>query len=75
MTGTVTNVSEEPIDVVDLEVSFYDESGSYLTADLVSITNLDPSKSESFEITITPDQAHGEPDHVDIQPTVYDRSD
>lgn len=75
VTGTVTNASEEPIDVVDLEVSFYDKGGSYLTADLVSITNLDPNASESFEITITPDQARGEPDHIDIQPTVYDRSD
>lgn len=73
--GTVTNVSDEPIDVVDLEVIFYDVSGSYLTADLVSITTLSANKSESFEVVITPDQARGEPDHVDIQPIVYDRSD
>lgn len=73
--GTVTNVSDKSIDVVDLEIIFYDVSGSYLTADLVSLTNLDPSTGEPFEVVITPDQARGEPDHVDIQPTVYDRGD
>ena len=73
--GTVTNTSETPIDVVDLEITFSDADGGYLTADLVSVHDLGAGESDSFESTITPDQARGQPGHVDIEPTVYDRAD
>lgn len=72
--GTVTNVSETAIDVVDLEITFSDADGGYLTADLVPVHNLGADESDSFESTITPDQARGQPGHVDIEPTVYDRA-
>lgn len=73
--GTVTNVSETSIDVVDLEFTFYDAGGNYLTADLASVRDLKAGESESFESVITPDQARGQPEHVDIEPTVYNRVD
>lgn len=72
--GTVTNTSETPIDVVDLEITFSDADGGYLTADLVSVHDLGAGESDSFESTITPDQARGQPGHVDIEPTVYDQA-
>lgn len=75
VSGTVTNVSETSIDVVDLEFTFYDAGGNYLTADLVSVRDLEAGDSESFESTITPDQARGQPDYINIEPTVYDRAD
>lgn len=75
VTGTVTNISETSIEVVDLEVVFYDTDDEYLSAQLVTITDLGAGESEQFEAGIAPDGARGQPKRVEINPDVYDRTD
>lgn len=75
VTGTVTNVSDTSIDVVDLEIVFYGADDEYLSAQLVTIRNLGVDKSEQFDAGIAPDGAHGQPKRVEITPDVYDRAD
>lgn len=75
VTGTVTNVSDTSIDVVDLAIVFYGADDEYLSAQLVTIRDLGVDESEQFEAGITPDGAHGQPERVEITPDVYDRAD
>lgn len=60
VSGSVTNVSEEFIDAVDLDFEFYDSSGEYIGGQLVTVSDIDPGASESFEIELGVDELQGE---------------
>lgn len=62
MSGSVTNVSDKFIDVVDLRFEFYDseEGDEYVGGRLVSVTEIDPGDSEPFEEEIWADELQGE---------------
>lgn len=75
--GTVENVSDVPIDTVDLDISFYgsgegvDEDG-YLGATFVSVEDLEPGESEAFESATEADELAGEVEEIDVGVTVYE---
>lgn len=70
--GTVTNISDEPVDEVALEINVFDPDDEYLWGDSVGIQNIEPGASETFESGWTADEERGEVDHVEIDPMVYD---
>ena len=70
--GTVTNVSDEPVDRVRLEISVFDPDDEYLWGDTVGIEDLAPGASEGFESGWTADEERGELGSVEIEETVYD---
>lgn len=75
ISGTVTNVSDEPIDAVDLNLSVYDPEDEYLWGEIVGVEDLDSGAREAFEGGWAADEERGEVDHVEIVPTVYDYAD
>ena len=75
ISGTVTNVSDEPIDAVDLDLSVYNPEDEHLWGETVGVEDLDSGASEKFEGGWAADEERGEVDHVEIVPTVYDYVD
>lgn len=73
--GTVTNVSDDPIDEVWLDIEVYDPNDEYLWGDSVGIEDLAPDASERFESGWTADEERGELGYVEIDPSVYELVD
>ncbi|WP_245998668.1 FxLYD domain-containing protein, partial [Halalkalicoccus subterraneus] len=72
VSGTVTNVSDQAIDVVDIELVFYGTSDEYLSATLVTVRDLEPSESREFETQPTTGTIEGDLERIDVNRTVYD---
>ena len=70
--GTVTNVSDDPIDQVVLAIEVYNPDDEYLWGDTAGAEDLDPGASEGFESGWTADEERGEVGYIEIDPTVYD---
>ena len=69
ISGSVTNVSDEFIDAVDLRFEFYDseEGGEYVGGRLVSVAEIDPGESASFEEEIWADELQGELARIELE--------
>lgn len=75
VSGTVTNVSDQTIDVVDIEFVFYGTDDEYLSATLVTLRDLEPSDSHEFETQPTTGTIEGDLERIDVNRTVYDVTD
>ena len=69
ISGSVTNVSDEFIDAVDLRFEFYDseEGGEYVGGRLVSVAEIDPGEAASFEEEIWADELQGELARIELE--------
>lgn len=73
ISGSVTNVSDEDIDAVDLYFELYDSGGEYIGGRLVSVGSVDAGDSASFEEEVWADELRGVLTRVEIGAVeVYD---
>lgn len=73
--GSVENVSDEPIDAVDLDSSLYGPGDEYLGATRTSVQELAPGESEAFESSTEAGDVVGEIEYIDMAATVYEYSE
>ena len=64
VTGKLTNVSDEDIDFVDVEVNYVGETGSVIGMDLVVVRGIAAGATETFESRMGPTELDGEVDSV-----------
>ena len=74
VTVTVRNVSSRAIDIVDVEILFYDENGRYLDSRIETITDLEAGASETVEITVRTETIRGDPAEIELEATPMDRA-
>lgn len=72
VSGTVTNVSDRAIDVVDIELVFYGTNDEYLSATLITVHDLESDESREFETQLTTGTIGGTPARIEINRRVYD---
>ncbi|MCL7418911.1 MAG: FxLYD domain-containing protein, partial [Halalkalicoccus sp.] len=75
VSGTVTNVSDRAVDVVDIELIFYGVDDAYLSATLVTVRDLESAESREFETQPTTGTIEGNLERIEVNRTVYDVTD
>lgn len=64
VSGTVTNVSDEPIDAVDIELVFLDADGREVGRELRTVRDLGAGETETWGIRTVETTLRGEPERV-----------
>jgi cytoskeletal protein RodZ len=72
VSGTAMNVSDQAIDVVDIELVFYGTDDAYLSATLVTVRDLEPAESREFETQPNTGIIEGAVERIEANRTVYD---
>ena len=72
VTVTVRNVSSQAIDIVDVEILFYDANGGYLDSRIETITDLEAGASETVEIAVRTETIRGDPAEIELEATPMD---
>ncbi|KYH23875.1 hypothetical protein HAPAU_39540 [Halalkalicoccus paucihalophilus] len=75
VSGTVVNVSDRAVDVVDIELVFYGTNDAYLSATLVTVRDLESGESREFETRPTTGTIEGNIERIEANRTVYDVTD
>ncbi|WP_238532938.1 FxLYD domain-containing protein [Halalkalicoccus jeotgali] len=75
VSGTITNVSDRAIDVVDIELVFYGTNDAYLSATLVTVRDLGPAESREFETQPNTGTIARDLERIEVNRTVYDVTD
>jgi hypothetical protein len=75
VSGTVANVSDRAVDVVDIELVFYGTNDAYLSAILVTVRDLESGESREFETRPTTGTIEGNIERIEANRTVYDVTD
>ena len=72
--GTVHNVSEDTIDAIDITLQVSDADGESVGTQTDTVRSLEPDGRHRFEISMTDDTIHGDPDDAELDITIYDHN-